>query len=59
MDEKRKASYEARGIKVRSGTQEEADALGILIHPVNVSRTPKTADTGRGANKRSEKWRKH
>ena len=43
MDEKRKARYEARGIKVRSGTQEEADALGILIHPVNVSRTPKTA----------------
>ena len=39
MDEKRKASYEARGIKVRSGTQEEADALGILIHPVSVTET--------------------
>ena len=34
MDEKRKARYEARGIKVSSGTQEEADTLPILIHPV-------------------------
>jgi hypothetical protein len=43
MDEKRKAEYAAMGIKVRPMTQEEADALGILIHPVNVSRTSKTA----------------
>ena len=41
MDEKRKARYEALGIKVSSGTQEEADALGILIHPVVPSKSQK------------------
>ena len=34
MDEKRKARFEAMGIKVQPMTQEEADALPILIHPV-------------------------
>ena len=34
MDEKRKARLEKLGIKVNSGTQEEADSLPILIHPV-------------------------
>ena len=43
MDAKRKARYEAKGVKVSSGTQERADSLGILIHSVNLSRTSKTA----------------
>ena len=42
MDEKAKAELEAMGIKVSSMTQEEADSLPILIHPVNVSRKSKT-----------------
>lgn len=41
MDEKMKARYEAMGIKVRSGTQEEADSLPILIHPVMPPKSPK------------------
>lgn len=41
MDEKGKAELEAMGIKVRSGTQEEADALGILIHPVASPQPPR------------------
>ncbi|MGA9111668.1 MAG: hypothetical protein WB290_15380 [Smithella sp.] len=41
LDEKLRAKYEARGIKVSSGTQEEADSLGILIHSVTPPKSPK------------------
>ena len=55
MDEKMKARYEAMGIKVRSGTQEEADSLPILIHPVMPPEEPKARgifDEGRRAELR-------
>ena len=41
MDEKTRAKYAALGISVRSGTQEEADSLGILIHFGNPLDKPK------------------
>jgi hypothetical protein len=41
LDEIRKAKLEAMGIKVKSGTQAEADSLGILIHPVMPPKSPK------------------
>jgi len=46
LNEKTKAEYKAMGIEVRSGTQEEADSLGILINFGNPLDKPKTEYAG-------------
>ncbi|MGO9214089.1 MAG: hypothetical protein ACLP9S_09355 [Syntrophales bacterium] len=59
MDEKTKAEYKEMGIEVSSGTQEEADSLGILIHPVRPfeASNPSTPDNQNQPDK--EKMRLH
>ncbi len=47
MDEKQKARLEAMGIKVRLGTQEEAESLPTIIFSVPKLRThPDSSATG-------------
>ena len=59
LDEKTKAMWKEMGIEGRSGTQEEADSLGILIHFGNPLDKPKQNTPDNQNQPDKEKMRLH